>query len=80
MLGKVAFISVGAHMVASIEFTIAVGEKGSKGDDYGFFKFGGSTVVCVWEKVYVCACVCVCVRLSVCSPSGVWGGTRTRAP
>ena len=72
MLGKVAFISVGAHMVASIEFTIAVGEKGSKGDDYGFFKFGGSTVVCVWEKV----CVCVCV----CSPSGACVGRRTRTP
>ena len=47
--GKVAFVSVGAHMVATIEFTKAVGEIGNKGDDFGYFKFGGSTVVCVWE-------------------------------
>jgi hypothetical protein len=36
--GKVAYVSVGAHMVASIQFTMPESAKGNKGDDYGYFQ------------------------------------------
>ena len=36
--GKVAYVSVGAHMVASIQFTMPESARGNKGDDYGYFQ------------------------------------------
>jgi phosphatidylserine decarboxylase len=48
--GTIAFISVGATMVASIQFTKQVGDSFNKGDEYGFFAFGGSTCIAVFEK------------------------------
>ena len=59
MFGYVAYISVGAHMVGTIKYTgigggpdtdeIQEGTQVAKGQDLGYFKFGGSTVVCLWE-------------------------------
>ncbi|KAK7331683.1 hypothetical protein VNO80_28420 [Phaseolus coccineus] len=48
--GKVAFVAIGATMVGSITFTKKKGEYVKKGDEFGYFSFGGSTVICVFEK------------------------------
>ncbi|KAK9069550.1 hypothetical protein SSX86_011454 [Deinandra increscens subsp. villosa] len=48
--GKVAFVAIGATMVGSITFTKQKGEYVQKGDEFGYFSFGGSTVICVFEK------------------------------
>ncbi|GAB4855316.1 phosphatidylserine decarboxylase [Ancistrocladus abbreviatus] len=48
--GKVAFVAIGATMVGSITFTKKEGEYVHKGDEFGYFSFGGSTVICVFEK------------------------------
>ncbi len=67
IFGTVALINVGAHMVGTIKYTglggaddtdeIPPGTKVVKGQDLGYFKFGGSTVLCLWEpgKASVCA-------------------------
>jgi phosphatidylserine decarboxylase len=47
--GDVVMSEVGATMVGSIVQTYN-GEKVTKGDEKGFFKFGGSTVVLLFEK------------------------------
>ena len=33
----------------SINFTKKVGDEVNKGDEYGYFAFGGSTCICVFE-------------------------------
>ncbi|KAL3814442.1 hypothetical protein ACJIZ3_015710 [Penstemon smallii] len=48
--GKVAFVAIGATMVGSITFTKKEGDFVKKGDEFGYFSFGGSTVICVFEK------------------------------
>ncbi|XP_057834340.2 phosphatidylserine decarboxylase proenzyme 3 isoform X3 [Cryptomeria japonica] len=48
--GKMAFVAIGATMVGSITFTKNEGDFLKKGDELGYFSFGGSTVVCVFEK------------------------------
>ncbi|XP_042461799.1 phosphatidylserine decarboxylase proenzyme 2-like [Zingiber officinale] len=48
--GKVAFIAIGATMVGSITFTKEKGDYVHKGDEFGYFSFGGSTVICIFEK------------------------------
>ncbi|XP_020221460.1 phosphatidylserine decarboxylase proenzyme 2 [Cajanus cajan] len=48
--GKVAFVAIGATMVGSISFTKKKGDNVKKGDEFGYFSFGGSTVICVFEK------------------------------
>lgn len=48
--GKMAFVAIGATMVGSITFTKNEGDFLKKGDEFGYFSFGGSTVVCVFEK------------------------------
>ncbi|WOG82228.1 hypothetical protein DCAR_0101390 [Daucus carota subsp. sativus] len=48
--GKVAFVAIGATMVGSITFTKEKGDRIRKGDEFGYFSFGGSTVICVFEK------------------------------
>ncbi|KAL1336283.1 phosphatidylserine decarboxylase proenzyme 2 isoform X1 [Arachis hypogaea] len=48
--GKVAFVAIGATMVGSITFTRKKGDYVKKGDEFGYFSFGGSTVICVFEK------------------------------
>ncbi|KDP42450.1 hypothetical protein JCGZ_00247 [Jatropha curcas] len=48
--GKVAFVAIGATMVGSITFLKKEGDYVNKGDEFGYFSFGGSTVICVFEK------------------------------
>ncbi|KAL6853390.1 hypothetical protein ACP4OV_019419 [Aristida adscensionis] len=48
--GKVAFVAIGATMVGSITFLKQKGDRVHKGDEFGYFSFGGSTVICVFEK------------------------------
>ncbi|CAA3030919.1 phosphatidylserine decarboxylase proenzyme 3-like [Olea europaea subsp. europaea] len=48
--GKVAFVAIGATMVGSITFSRKEGDHVKKGDEFGYFSFGGSTVICVFEK------------------------------
>ncbi|CAD6228038.1 unnamed protein product [Miscanthus lutarioriparius] len=48
--GKVAFVAIGATMVGSITFLKKEGDYIHKGDEFGYFSFGGSTVICVFEK------------------------------
>ncbi|KAG5625485.1 hypothetical protein H5410_010703, partial [Solanum commersonii] len=48
--GKVAFVAIGATMVGSINFSKKEGDYVRKGDEFGYFSFGGSTVICVFEK------------------------------
>ncbi|XP_021863712.2 phosphatidylserine decarboxylase proenzyme 2 isoform X2 [Spinacia oleracea] len=48
--GKVAFVAIGATMVGSITFTKEEGDYVQKGEEFGYFSFGGSTVICVFEK------------------------------
>jgi len=48
--GKVAFVAIGATMVGSITFLKNAGDYVHKGDEFGYFSFGGSTVICVFEK------------------------------
>eukprot|EP00268_Persea_americana_P040740 TRINITY_DN4051_c0_g1_i1.p1 TRINITY_DN4051_c0_g1~~TRINITY_DN4051_c0_g1_i1.p1 ORF type:complete len:651 (-),score=103.53 TRINITY_DN4051_c0_g1_i1:858-2810(-) len=48
--GKVAFVAIGATMVGSITFSRKQGDRVRKGDEFGYFSFGGSTVICVFEK------------------------------
>ncbi|KAM0921207.1 hypothetical protein ACQ4PT_007090 [Festuca glaucescens] len=48
--GKVAFVAIGATMVGSITFLKKEGDYVHKGDEFGYFSFGGSTVICIFEK------------------------------
>ncbi|VFQ81815.1 unnamed protein product [Cuscuta campestris] len=48
--GKVAFVAIGATMVGSITFSKKEHDYVRKGDEFGYFSFGGSTVICVFEK------------------------------
>ncbi|KAH6823370.1 phosphatidylserine decarboxylase 2 [Perilla frutescens var. hirtella] len=48
--GKVAFVAIGATMVGSISFSKKEDDYVKKGDEFGYFSFGGSTVICVFEK------------------------------
>lgn len=46
----VAFVAIGALLVASINWSKKAGETVKKGDDLGWFAYGGSTVVCVFPQ------------------------------
>lgn len=48
--GKMAFVAIGATMVGSIQFSKSEGDHVRKGEEFGYFSFGGSTVICVFEK------------------------------
>lgn len=46
--GDVAFVAIGATIVGSINWTVAVGDEVAKGAELGFFAFGGSTCIVVF--------------------------------
>ncbi|KAJ7556151.1 hypothetical protein O6H91_05G071300 [Diphasiastrum complanatum] len=48
--GKMAFVAIGATMVGSITFSKKEGDKVKKGEEFGYFSFGGSTCICVFQK------------------------------
>ncbi len=43
-------VCIGAMMVGSTVLTVKEGEKVKRGQEFGYFKFGGSTIVLVFEK------------------------------
>lgn len=47
--GRVMFICIGAMMVGSTIITRQTGEKISRAEELGYFKFGGSTVLLLFE-------------------------------
>jgi phosphatidylserine decarboxylase len=49
-LGKVVVSEIGATMVGSIEQTYKENQKIQKGDEKGYFKFGGSSVMILFQK------------------------------
>ncbi|KAF7299266.1 Phosphatidylserine decarboxylase proenzyme 2 [Mycena indigotica] len=48
--GRVMAVCVGAMMVGSIETTVKEGEAVKRGQEFGYFAFGGSTIVVLFEK------------------------------
>jgi phosphatidylserine decarboxylase len=48
--GTVVMIEVGATCVGSFDYTFAPGERVEKGAEKGFFKFGGSSTVTLFER------------------------------
>jgi len=48
--GKVGYVCVGATMVGSIRITCEVGKKVKKGNEFGYFAFGGSTILLLFKK------------------------------
>jgi phosphatidylserine decarboxylase len=49
-LGFVAMIPVGMGHISSVNFTVDSGAKLAKGDSCGFFSFGGSDIILLFEK------------------------------
>lgn len=47
--GRVAFIAVGATYVGTIHRSFAPGEPYAKGDEMGYFSFGGSSLILLFE-------------------------------
>jgi phosphatidylserine decarboxylase len=48
--GKVAYIAVGAMLVGSVVHTSEVGKPFKRMDEHGYFKFGGSTIILLFQK------------------------------
>jgi phosphatidylserine decarboxylase len=48
--GTVVMLEVGATCVGSFDYTFAPGERVEKGAEKGFFKFGGSSTVTLFER------------------------------
>ncbi|KAF9577546.1 hypothetical protein BGW38_007167 [Lunasporangiospora selenospora] len=47
--GTVAYVSIGAMLVGAIELTSTPGNTVERLDEHGFFAFGGSTIVLLFE-------------------------------
>ncbi|KAI9258589.1 phosphatidylserine decarboxylase-domain-containing protein [Helicostylum pulchrum] len=50
VFGKVSIVCIGAMMVGSIVLTAGVGDHLARTDELGYFAFGGSTLVVLFEK------------------------------
>ncbi|EFN59934.1 hypothetical protein CHLNCDRAFT_16852, partial [Chlorella variabilis] len=48
--GLVAYVAVGATVVGSIRWTVEVGQEVAKGAEAGYFAFGGSTCVVLFQE------------------------------
>ncbi|KAG6815105.1 hypothetical protein H0H87_005075, partial [Tephrocybe sp. NHM501043] len=48
--GRVMAVCIGAMMVGSIKTTVEEGEHVHRGQEFGYFAFGGSTIVVLFEK------------------------------
>lgn len=48
--GRVMAVCVGAMMVGSIQTTVQEGQPVTRGQELGYFAFGGSTIVVLFEK------------------------------
>jgi len=47
--GDIIYMAIGATMVGSVNFTKKVGDSFKKGDELGYFAFGGSTVIVLFK-------------------------------
>jgi len=43
-------VCIGAMMVGSIKTTVEEGQEVKRGDEFGYFAFGGSTIVVLFER------------------------------
>ena len=50
VFGRVMCVCIGAMMVGSIVTTVKEGEQVARGQEFGYFAFGGSTIVILFEK------------------------------
>ncbi|KAH9986068.1 phosphatidylserine decarboxylase-domain-containing protein [Russula vinacea] len=48
--GRVMAVCIGAMMVGSIKTTVSEGDFVKRGQEFGYFAFGGSTIVCLFER------------------------------
>ncbi|KAJ3154639.1 hypothetical protein HDU89_007877 [Geranomyces variabilis] len=48
--GRIAYVAIGAMMVGSTVLTSEPGQKAKRGDEHGYFAFGGSTIILLFEK------------------------------
>ncbi|ETW83451.1 hypothetical protein HETIRDRAFT_474586 [Heterobasidion irregulare TC 32-1] len=48
--GRVMAVCVGAMMVGSIKTTVSEGDRVKRGEEFGYFAFGGSTIVLLFER------------------------------
>lgn len=48
--GRVFAVCIGAMMVGSIKTTVNEGEDVKRGEEFGYFAFGGSTIVVLFER------------------------------
>ncbi|MEM9026556.1 MAG: phosphatidylserine decarboxylase, partial [Verrucomicrobiota bacterium] len=53
-VGRVGFIPVGATCVGSIVLSEEVGREVEKGQELGYFRFGGSCVITLFERGQIC--------------------------
>eukprot|EP01064_Diplonema_japonicum_P003503 TRINITY_DN1224_c0_g3_i1.p1 TRINITY_DN1224_c0_g3~~TRINITY_DN1224_c0_g3_i1.p1 ORF type:complete len:635 (+),score=181.32 TRINITY_DN1224_c0_g3_i1:33-1937(+) len=49
-IGTMVYVAVGATLVGSINFTVKEGDTVAAGQDFGYFAFGGSTVITLFKK------------------------------
>jgi phosphatidylserine decarboxylase len=49
-LGSFAYVCIGAMMVGSIVMTDEKGQQVRRGDEHGYFAFGGSTIILLFPK------------------------------
>ncbi|UZJ53523.1 hypothetical protein CBS101457_002843 [Exobasidium rhododendri] len=50
VLGVFYCVCIGAMMVGSINLTVKEGDSVKKGDEFGYYAFGGSTNICIFEQ------------------------------
>ena len=48
--GRVMAVCVGAMMVGTIQTTVGAGARVERGQEFGYFAFGGSTIVMLFER------------------------------
>lgn len=67
--GLVQFVAIGATAVGSINLTVTCGAQIKKGDELGYFAFGGSTCITVMQRKLVdleqdlCKMSCKCAAV-----------------
>lgn len=49
-IGKVAFIAIGAERVGKVTTLVQIGQHVNKGEEVGYFSYGGSDIVVMFEK------------------------------
>jgi phosphatidylserine decarboxylase len=54
LFGEVAFLEVGATCVGTVVHTALPNQRVNRGDEKGYFRFGGSCVITLFEPGRVC--------------------------